>query len=78
MLITGIQTQGDPDEAAWVVQFRVAYSRDCEAYTSEQTVSVNIRTMSKSITFPWTSPQSTYAFKAYCQKYQNRTEQNMN
>ncbi|XP_067672697.1 uncharacterized protein [Haliotis asinina] len=34
MLITGIQTQGDPDEGAWVVQFRVAYSRDCEAYTS--------------------------------------------
>ncbi|XP_046361208.1 uncharacterized protein LOC124138544 [Haliotis rufescens] len=34
MLITGIQTQGDPDESAWVVQFRVAYSRDCEAYTS--------------------------------------------
>lgn len=40
MLITGIQTQGDPDESAWVVQFRVAYSRDCEAYTSGGSVNV--------------------------------------
>ena len=31
-MVTGIQIQGDPRTVAWVTQFSVLYSRNCETF----------------------------------------------